>query len=122
MQVFKSKEKARIAELEAQLEDLSNQSEKAQRMYLSDLQNLRDQAKAQQDQGNLDRALEVEHMRGQLTELRDKSAKYDAIVLPWIWHSDGAVEIEGKEYKRYSARKDNPLADWALPVPEGMEI
>lgn len=138
--MFAKKEKARIAELEADLNEEESRNRDRQKAFIAELKDQHAAAKAQQDADALSlgrlmqdyeariaelgrtHGLFVAHLEGVIEALKDKGAKYDQIVLPWQWHSGGAVEIEGKSYRLMEARIDNPLANFRLPVPEGMTL
>ena len=64
----------------------------------------------------------IAHLEGQVEELRVHAQKYLALTHGWVWHSGGSVEVEGKIFRLMEARTDVPLANFRLPVPEGMEF
>ena len=133
MGLFTKKEKQKLAELAAEIQEARDAHAKdikaarfthraeveELRLQVASLQsNLEDETTARVRISS-EAALAKAGYEAQVELLKEKAAKWDRLSLGWTWHSGGSVEIEGMKYDLKEARTDNPLANFRLPIPDG---
>ena len=119
---FKAEEIGLLAKRYVEEQDeKAKQYAEAEQVILRINQESRLRKEAEWDQERARYDAEIASLKGQLLQANLDGRKWNRLVHGWTWHNDGKVELNGVTYRRMSARKDNPLADFAIPVEEGQE-